>query len=287
MDRQKNWYSVIQYVPNQIRGEVINVGLMLHAPEIGKLRYTLLDITNIKLRCLLANDVLLDTYRVQKDYIEYMLKTLPSNGTLFDSGKYTNAFLEELNNKLPNEFRLSEPTFSKTNNPDQLFQSLLENYIGKEFLSCDEKISHINTKNYIKKYFDELNLIGTKVKQNARFKPIKDINSIHFIIDFVYKNGVINLLQVAPSNRERLNDWFTKLITILGSYQQEAGIYLFYNQEDLNNRDQTLFDMLRYLESKDERVKKLEIHSKEFKELGTKIEKEGKYIEEFEEELAV
>jgi hypothetical protein len=285
--KQENWYSIIQYAPNSMRGEVLNVGLMLHAPEDGKLKFHLLESNNIKLKSLLCNDVLTETYKVQKDYINFLLDSLPADGTLFDSSKYTNLFLQDIDKKLPNGFRLSEPTFSKTANVEKLFQVLLENYIGKEFLSKFDEISQISTKAYVKDFFNQHKLIGTKIKSNVKFKPIRDIDNMQFLIDFVYKNGVINLLQSTPSNHERLNEWFTKLLTIIDATQTDTGFYVFYNENDVTNADKTLIEMLGYLKSKDSRVNNLEIHSQEFQDLSAKIATEGKSIEEFENEFAV
>ncbi|MGE7937352.1 DUF3037 domain-containing protein [Bacillus paramycoides] len=287
MDKQKNWYSIIRYMPSTIRGEVLNVGLMLHNPESGELKYQILDSNNTKLKCLLANDVQLETYRVHKEVIDYYLHTLPTEGTLLDPNAFTNAFLEELNSNLPNGFKLSEPTFSKTSNIDKLFKTLLETYVGKEFLLSVSDYLQVNTKKYIKKYFDDRNLVGTKVKYNAKLTPIKDIHDMQFTIDFVYKNGVINLLQAAPSNKDHLNNWFAKINTLLETYKKESGLYVFYDNNNPFHTDDLLWDMINYLQVKDPRVKHLDINSNDFIELCNRIESDGQLIEDFESELSV
>lgn len=287
MEKQKNWYSVIQYIPNNLRGEKLNVGVMLHDPLIGNLRYQMLDVNNLKLRSLLANEVLQDTYRVQKECIEYYLEKLHKQTTIFDPNNYTNQFLEELNDKLPNGFILSEPTYSKTENPDRLLKNLMEMYIGNEFLVSTETFIQLNTKKYIKDLFEQKNLIGTKVKWNAKITPIKHIKTMHYTIDFVYKNGIINFLQAAPSNDDQLNVWFAKLKTILEEYERESNFCILYNKDDISGNDRTLKDMINFLKSKDQRVADISVNSRRFEELCKKIELEGKTLEEFEKELAV
>jgi hypothetical protein len=286
LEKEKNWYSIIQYIPNNLRGEIINVGVMLHNPQEGKLKYNILDVNNGKMKSLLVNDVLQDTYRIQKEYIEFYLEKLPNQLTLFDPNNYTNQFLEDLKEIIPNEFKLSEPTFSKTLDSDRLLSNLMEMYIGKEYLSSIENANQVSTKKYIKDIFEQRKLIGTKVKWNAKITPIKNIKSMQYTIDFVYKNGIINFLQTVPTNTEQLTNWFSKLNTVLESYDKESNFYVLFNKSELkNNNDQTLKDMLSYLKTKDQRIINLNVESKTFNNLCDKIESDGKNLEEFEKEL--
>jgi hypothetical protein len=286
LEKEKNWYSIIQYIPNNLRGEIINVGVMLHNPQEGKLKYNILDVNNGKMKSLLINDVLQDTYRIQKECIEFYLEKLPNQITLFDPNNYTNQFLEDLKEFIPNEFKLSEPTFSKTLDSDRLLSNLMEMYIGKEYLSAIEHTNQVSTKKYIKDIFEQRKLIGTKVKWNAKITPIKNIKSMQYTIDFVYKNGIINFLQTVPTNTEQLTTWFAKLNTVLESYDKESNFYVLFNKSDLqNNNDKTLKDMLSYLKTKDQRIFNLNVESKTFNNLCNKIESEGKNLEEFEKEL--
>ncbi|PHE61841.1 hypothetical protein COF68_15540 [Bacillus toyonensis] len=286
MERTKNWYSVIRYMPSELRGEVLNVGLMLHDPDSGDVKYQILDSMNEKLRAILANEVLQETYKVQRDYIDYSLKTVPVEETLLDPDAHTNDFLIEIAKIMPKEFSLSEPTFSKTNNKERLFKSLLETYIGEEFLDERDISVQVNAKKLMKQYFNNRNLLGTKVKLNAKFSPIKNINNVQFTIDFIYKNGVINFLQTAPSNKAELQNWFAKLNTLLEYYREDSKLYLFYDQKDVAHQDATLHDMIKFLKKKDSRVDVLEVNSNDFVNLCNKIEAEGKDIEEFEKELS-
>lgn len=273
-------------MPSELRGEVLNVGLMLHDPDSGDVKYQILDSMNEKLKSILANEVLQETYKVQREYIDYSLKTVPVEETLLDPYAHTNDFLIEIAKIMPNGFSLSEPTFSKTNNKERLFKSLLETYIGEEFLDERDTSVQVNAKKIMKQYFNNRNLLGTKVKLNAKFSPIKNINNVQFTIDFIYKNGVINFLQTAPSNKTELQNWFAKLNTLLEYYKEDSKLYLFYDQKDSTHQDATLHDMINFLKNKDSRVDVLEVNSNEFINLCNKIEKEGKDIEEFEKELS-
>ncbi|GIN38998.1 DUF3037 domain-containing protein [Heyndrickxia oleronia] len=286
MERKPYWYSVIQYYPSTLRGEVLNVGIMLNQPESGLIKFHILDVGNIKLRGLLTNPVNYETYRVQKEFIEFYLEKLTMNDDLLRPNIFSQTFLSQLNNELPSDFRLSEPTITLTNNPDQLFNKLLISYIGSDFLKLDDS-QQTTTKKYVKKYFDDRQLIDRKIKSNVKFTPIKDVENMHFLIDFVYKNGVINFMQAVPSNKDHFTNWFTKINTITSAIQRDSGFYLLFDSNDALNDDKTVSQTLSYLKSKDQRIHTLDIHSKRFDLFCKKIEDEGKDIEDFESELLI
>lgn len=287
MERKKNWYSIVQYIPNNLRGEVINVGVLLHDPQDGKLMFQLLDEKNQKIKGLLPNHTLQETYKSGLELLNFTLENLPSDGSLTDPNPFNDEFFEELKHDLPKGFTLSKSNFSMTNNPKKLFDALLKNYVGKEFLNSDDHQNIVSTKKYINNIFDQRKLLGTKVKTNAKLKPIHDISDIHYTIDFVYKNGVINLLQAVPPNKDRLNEWFAKMNTIIQTYKKDSGIFLFYKEDDLARHDKTLKEMLHYFSQNNPRVKNLQVDSKEFIQLCDQIEREGQNVSEFEKELAV
>jgi Protein of unknown function (DUF3037) len=284
MERKPYWYSVIQYYPSTLKGEIINVGVILHQPDSGDLKYHILDHNNIKLKGILSNPVRKEAYKVTKDVIEYYLKQSPNINELFQPNINEQTFLLELNSRFTNDFKLSEPTFSLTSNKELFFKQLLYSYIGKEFINPNET-HQITTKKFVRNYFDERQLIDKKIKTNIKFSPIKEVESMHLVIDFVYKNGVINLMQAVPSSSEHFTNWYTKMNTITSEIRKECGIYLLYNKNDALNVDNTVTQILDYLKSKDKRIKTFEINSKDFISLCSQIEKEGKNVEEFESEL--
>lgn len=286
MERRENWYSVIQYCPNKLRGEIVNVGLLMHDVKKGKLKYKILEESNLKLKSIIPDEVSNVVYRTSRDVVDFLLENLPENDTILESGVYNHSFLPDIVKDFPENFILSKPSYSMTRDPDMLFEKLFINYIGKEFLDTTAGVNEVSTKEYISDYFKTHHLLGTKIKTNARINPIKNISNMHYIIDFVYKNGQINLMQSVPSNQARLNDWFSKMHTISKSYDNEGEIYLIYKGDEEQHNDDTLIDMFSYLKKEDGRVKTIEVDSTEFIDLGNKIKDEGRYVEEFEAELA-
>lgn len=286
MDRKENWYSVIQFMPNKLRGEIINVGLLLHQPEDGKLKYKLIQENNPKIKSLLNNNVLNASYKLSKEYINHYLENISDSDTMFEKGIYNNSFLDEFNNHLPDGFILSDPSFSLSSNTNVLFEQLMLNYIGKDFIVAEEKPNEVSTKKHLSDFFVKEKLLGTKIKSNVKINPIKDIKNMQYSIDFVYKNGVINLIHTVPHQYELLNNWFSRVNTFSNNYDSNAGIYLVYEDNTLKNDDNTIIDMFKYLKCHDERIKTIKFDSKEMHSLTESIQSDGKYVEEFEAELA-
>lgn len=285
MERKQSWYSVIQYIPNTLRGERINVGVILHQPTTGKVLYKLIEHNNPKIRGLLNNGVLIASYKLSKELIDYTLEDLPSVDSLLIKGVYNDNFLSDFSKHLPEGFVLSEPSYAMSAKTNALFNQLLINYIGKEFVTSEEKPSESTIKKNLETFFERKKLLGTKIKPNVKMSPIKDIGSMQYTIDFVYKNGVINLIQTVPQHTNALNNWFSRVNTFSSNYDSNAGIYLIYEESTINE-DNTVVDMFNFLKGNDERIRTIDIASNELVTLTRNIEVDGKDIIEFEAELA-
>lgn len=278
---------MIRYQPNHLRGEIINVGVVMHHPIEGTFTRFILDVSSVKLRSLLTNQSKIDSYRVQKDYIDFYLDNFEKDQNLLTPDVSEENFLLMLDEEFPNDFRLSEPTFALTNEPKLLFDQLLSNYIGSEFLLKGND-SQITTKSYVKKYFDDRNLINRKIKSNIRYSPLKDVESMQLTIDYVYKNGILNLMQTVPSTKEQFTNWYTRMITLTNHLvDEELGFYFLFDSSDELNQDKTVIQTIDFFHSKDSRVNGIDVQSKDFSIFCNNIEVEGKNIDEFETDLAL
>jgi hypothetical protein len=290
MERKAYWYSVVQYCPNEVRGEKINIGLMLHSPEEGALYHSMLDDNSQKIKGLLIEEVAAKTFKVQKDIFDFYLKKIYEEPSLFDPDVHKQDFLIKVQEHLPVQFSFSEPTFSLTREPNQLFESLTKTYIG-EMIVSKEIITELdisrNAKQYTKNVFTQRQWLGTKIKTNVKIHPIKDLNHMNFNVDFIFKNGIWNLIQAVPSNStpEKMTEWFSKTNTMLGSYQNDSGCYLVYDRFDQMNQDRTIEHMVEYLKKNDPRVTPAAIDSDSFSKLCMKVDSEAKDLTEYESEL--
>lgn len=289
MERKAYWYSVIQYCPSEIRGEKLNVGILMHGDKTGELHHSILDETSPKVRCLFETEVNKNIFKVQKEHFDYFIHSLVDEGSLFMPSLYEDSFITQIKGFIPKEFFISEPTFSLTRDPNQLFETLMKTYVG-EFSSKDISIVDIvkrNAKQYTKEIFTQREWLGTKIKQNVKIRPIKDINHMQFTVDYAFKNGIWNFIYTAPSNStvERLTDWFSKTNTIIDNFERQSGLYLIYDTQDQMNEDNTIDEMVSFLKKKDNRVFPTSIESPSFDLLLNKVETEAKDLATVEQEL--
>ncbi len=290
MERKTHWYSVIQYCPNEIRGEKVNIGLILHSPEEGTVLHAVLDESSPKVKGVALDEVSQRTFKIHKEIVDFYFKKITEDRDLLSPNLLEKEFLINLKDEIPSNFKLSEPTFALTKDPDQLFESLSKTYIGdvlysKEVITTD-KIKR-NVKTFTKQIFTQREWLGTKVKSNVKVHPIKDLRSVHFNVDFLFKNGVWNIIQAVPSNstNEKLVDWFSKTNTLIENFNKESDYYLVYDEDDSLNQDRTITQMVNVLRSKDKRVRAAEVDSNSFELLCNKVENEAKQISEYEQEL--
>lgn len=138
----------------------------------------------------------------------------------------------------------------------------------------------------MRQVFDDRHLLDYKVKANAKIHPIKNKHSISYNVDFVYKNGVVNLMQAAPS-KDNMYNWFNKLNTFLDNYNSEACYHVLLNTEFDKIEDQTFKEMVEYLIDRalEDRFQLVDINSKKFEDLCIKIENTGQLIENYQDEL--
>jgi hypothetical protein len=286
LEREKNWYSIIQYTPDRIKGEVINIGLIIHNPESGELKYQVLDPENSKIKGISDSEVILESYKINKEVLECSINDISQrNDTdLFIPNKQENNFLVKLDNDLPCEFHLTDPQFSLTSSSDRIFKELLDTYVGNCFFKKEQRIKRASTKIFVRNTFKEYELIGKKIKPNVKIYPFKALKKVPFIIDFVYKNGKINLLQTVPSDEEKLTNWFSQALTITESIDKTGLYYLFDSEAQINN-DRSVSQMIDLLKSKGPTVQGVDIAGDNLHSLCKQVQENGKDIDEFEEEL--
>ncbi|AQZ45542.1 DUF3037 domain-containing protein [Paenibacillus larvae] len=288
MDRKDCWYSIIRYSPNEISGEIINVGLILHSIRDNNiLKFYILDDSSPKVRSLLGNKIDESTYKSYKDIFEYYLNenmsVLGYVGTVNLSSPYQSEFLFELYDFFKNKkMSLSEPTFSLSNDVIGLFNTLFVTYIGKRYFP-DSNEKEKNVKGLVRRIFEERKFLNKKVIQDISIKPMPDL-PIKLNVDFGFKNGVWNYLQAIPSikNPSRSTEWFAKtkfLIESLNEEKDESKIYLLYRTSVINEKSETL-NLIKYF-GKDEKVMGLDLDNQiNVTTLCDKIEREAHIISE-------
>lgn len=281
MERTESRYSIVRYSPDSHRGEIINIGVILHVPLNNKIYYRIIDQNNLKIKSLLVNKNQLELYKVHHDFLDFYLNKAIKNDDLF----LTSDLFYTLNSNMPKQIQLTESTYSITSEPEALLNTLLSTYIGDEFLETNDQ-SSIKVRTYVRTEFKNRNLLGTKIEANAKIYPFPDKNLINLNVDFVYKNGVVNLMQTIPT-KDNMKNWFTKLYSFMDTFDKSSVYKVLIDSKSELMQDATFLEMVEFLRTKatPERFQTIDINSPEFIELCLKIEADGKPLDSFRHEL--
>jgi hypothetical protein len=287
--RKAIWYSIIRYSPDNVSGEIINVGLVLHgADDEDILKYFILDEASYKLRSISNNSVETNIYKNYKEVLEYYLSKCNDDlmgivGDVAISSCYEQQFLDKLyKHYMGEKLTLTKPNFAFTENPDKLFDSLAKIYIGERYFKNEPKT--ITVKTHIKELFEQRNLLGKKIKTDLEFKPIENLDNLRVRVDFGFKNGAWNYIDTVPplNAPSEISEWFAKTkfaIETLKSKDNTSKIHLIYRLSDFKDNITPMFD---YLTKENQKVNRLNIEeNQKLDELCDYIEKEAEYIDEY------
>ena len=249
--KSKIKYSVIRYSPDKVKGEIINIGLILHDAEKLEVKFDLLDEHCVKLKSILDTKIELNTYKSYRDVIKYYLEHANDDlsGTVGNktiSSFYSNDFLYDLYNNYSNKnLFLSKPSMAITDDKDKFFDTLFSRYVRK--VEFKNSITTMTAKESLKQKFEELNLIGKKIKTDYKISPIKDLDDYKIKVDFTFKNGVWNYIQTIPKNADSHMEWYSKLQVMSQNLNSnDSKLYLACSEADINNNI-TLHNLIKYI----------------------------------------
>lgn len=283
--RRTSRHSIIRYMPSDLKGEVINVGVILHSfeNEKGYLKYHLLDENSLKLRAITESEFEADEYKSFKNVLEHYLSqdedVFGEVGGVDFGSIHKDDFLNQLYKSFENKkLFFSEPMISRSNNVDKLFEVIHSRYVGKNLLLRDEK--NINVKKYVRQVFEEEGVLDKKVKQNLSIHPIKELEDLKINIDFTFKNGVWNYLQAVPtvSGPTRTAEWFAKINLLLDSLENDKDtmIHLMYRSSELKLEKEMIAAIDYFLSKRDGKIVKLDLDDRiSMKNLLHKINNEA------------
>ena len=276
-NRRKIKYSIIRYSPDDIKGEVLNVGVILHDYKKAETKFNILSENSSKLKSILESKTDFSIYKSYKDILEYYLNNINNDlsGTVGEktiASHYSEEFLLEMYEHHKNKkLFFSEPSFAMTKDVDKFFQSIFSRYVRNE---VEHKVTTISAKEHLKQKFEELNLIGSKIKADCKISPIQKLSDYKVKVDFTFKNGKWNYIQTIPKNGNINMDWYSKL-QVMAQWlnKDETKIHLVYSESDINN-DKTIRTLIDYLSKENKNIGKLNIDNK------SSIDELCKYINE-------
>ncbi len=257
MDKQQRknyWYSIISYIPDLITNERVNIGVIL-GNNIDLLKFKIIDNPSNKKLHFFRSNIEKQAYQTSIDYLSFIVKekkealndiSLFNIEPSFDLKTY-------LEHPLPENIVFSNTHFARTSNPKMIFNELLNTYVGKPFLQ-EKETTNISFKQNINKYFDQLNLINTKLKANLKIQPSKDL-PLRFEMDyaFISKNDEMSFIQIGPK-QSQINDWYKNNITLLNKNSDDFYLNMVIKEDDYEKPNQTFKPFLRDLAS-DKRVR--------------------------------
>lgn len=280
--RKASWYSIVRYYSSDLTGEIVNVGIILHSvSDKITTRYLLIDEQSAKIKAITNSHVDVNVYKSYKDTIEYYLKESCKNtfgdvGDLQISSTLDDRFLLRLYEFYSDKkLFLTKPKFSMATNLDALFNNLFESYVGKKYLLTDHK--SVGVKKYMRQVFREKQLLDKKVAHDFSITPIEGLDNIKINIDFGYKNGVWNFLQVIPSmtGPTKNTEWFAKTKFMFENLDKETKVHLLYRSSEMDNKKEFM-NMYSYLSHLKESVLRLDLdNSEKVEQLCTIIEKDA------------
>lgn len=265
MDKQQRknyWYSIISYIPDLITNERVNIGVIL-GNNIDLLKFKIIDNPSNKKLHFFRTNIEKQIYQTSIDYLSFVVnkkKETLNDISLFDNESNVDlkAYLEH---PLPENIVFSNTHFARTSNPKIIFNELLNTYVGEAFLQ-EKETTNISFKQNINKYFDQLNLINTKLKANLRIRPSKDL-PLRFEMDYAFmpKNDEMSFIQIGPK-QSQINEWYKNNVTLLSKNSDKFSINMVIKEEDYEKPNQTFKPFLRDLES-DDRVKSTIVTNKD------------------------
>lgn len=264
-ERKASWYSIVRYCPNNLTGEIVNVGIILHSlGENDIIKYHLIDENSPKIRAITGSQVDINTYKTSKETLEYYLKKSVKNsfGSVGDvqiaspaDEKFLLGLYEYYNQK---KLTITKPKFSLASNVEGLFNNLFLTYAGKKNLNNEHK--QVSVKRYMKSVFEEKKLLDKKIVHDFTITPIKDLDNIKINIDFGFKNGVWNYLQAVPSisGPTKNTEWFAKPKFMFENLDKETKVHLLYRSTDIKSK-KDFSSIVNYLANMNNQVFRLDL----------------------------
>jgi Fe-S cluster assembly iron-binding protein IscA len=205
-NRFKYKYAIIRFVPNQLRGEFVNIGIILHILDgVGLLHAKWLPKLG-KMRCI-SSDITDEEFRNFKKYISknfkattgnlFSPKTIISEKVTTDSPK----LLDYLHSEMGGQFQFSVPSFGYTSNVQQLLEKLYRDFVDPDFEEKEEEVDEEKEERVSLR--EARQKVANVLRENHLYDPGpfgRDVlvpgSTTLRKFDFAHLNGGATLLQV-------------------------------------------------------------------------------------------
>lgn len=237
-ERENYWYSIISYIPSSIRYERINIGAILGNKLNTTYRFKVLPETSKKIKNFLWDSIELKEYSVAIELLNFLINRNFSELTTPSINSSTN-LSSWLNAKIPSGVVFSKVHFARTDNPNFIFDHLLEKYVDNQFFKENINNSIVSVKQDVKKYFESKKLLDRKLKTKVTVRPSKKL-PLAIKMDYMYLNQLDNqvgLVQI-PSI-ENIIAWYERMYTFLSKADSDNfHLNIILGENDYNNDSQ-------------------------------------------------
>lgn len=226
-NRQTYYFSIISYIPDYIRAERINVGIIIFNDTYDLIDYSLLPSNTSKIRNLLTNEAL-SLFKETIKFLNYFLKKISNSLSMNIHTSGINLNIEGL----PETIALSKLEPIITANKQDVIDNLISTYIGNEFFEKNHKTISI-AKEVVKNYFEKNNIIKNHLVPRASFKPTRT-SPFRYTADYAYlKENKFNIINLIPSNEESLEKWYQRNLALSTKFEKYGKIVVFYDNANL------------------------------------------------------
>ena len=188
------YYTIVKFIPDLMKNEPINIGLIIHSPEINYIRT---DFAENKTNFISRYNQDIDS-KVVKHIINDIRQNFDNENFILRNHKMgsfdDDKLLYNISVSYANQLQFTKPKAIITQNLDVEFKRLFEDLIFKEnVIKRHRPVEERTMKSNLKKRFDELGLIRSNVIQEDHV----EIDSFGDLIniDFKYVNGKPNLIK--------------------------------------------------------------------------------------------
>jgi Protein of unknown function (DUF3037) len=220
MTRMSAMYTIIRYIPNILKEEFVNVGVILVCPEVGFQRLRAIPSfgEGSKAKLLEGSDGLFVRHAVSK--LEELLELNRAADLVGEEGVTNKRLnftgLATLQKMYNNNIQLSQPFSAATDNPEALLEKLYRDFVDTvEVKPKSERVTSGVIRRKVERTFAELELFDAGLQKNWKL-PVKT-----HIVDMAYKNGVWHCYQAisfATTHKGTISD----VIKDTNSYRQAA-----------------------------------------------------------------
>jgi hypothetical protein len=177
-------FAIIQFMPDSLKQEIINIGVILHCPEMGMVKTRFLKSLQKIQKIVTFNQI--NEFRVFRNNLNRHLKNLDSQ--MIDSRfglSITFDYLDELSKLNFNKFMINNPTPLITEDPFAKLNDLFNLYVFDEdhMERRDQPLVNTVWRKFLQAGID--NYIRKEV----------EIPNFPFPIDYGFQNGAANLIQ--------------------------------------------------------------------------------------------